>query len=508
MKRFFKSLFSRLTLTILALILQLGLYLVVPIVFGKYFPTVPIYAILSLLALVIVISVINSDMTVEGQLPLIILCLVAPIVGVAFCFMFLSTHMPRKIKKNGKQVKAMTEAKLKLTVQQTEDLKNVCGENYGQFNYIYKTTHMPAYLNTDVKFLNSGETFFEDLKKSLKQAESYIFMEYFIIERGKMWGEIQQILVEKVKAGVDVRLMYDDLGTMAKLPSNFAKRLCKLGIKCVKVNEYSSATSSIYNNRDHRKITVVDGKVGYMGGANLADEYINEVHPYGHWKDSAVRITGDAVKNLVCLFLQMYNIHTKQIDKFDDYFAKTEQAGNGVVCPFGDAPKYWFGDHIGENVFLNLIGQAKESIYITTPYLIIDGKLKSALINASCRGVKVKIVTPHIPDKKFIFKITRSSYKSLQDKGIEILEYDPGFIHAKQMLVDNQFAIVGTINFDYRSLIHHYECGVLMYNTNCIADIQKDFEQIFAQSVNMAGFKQNFFTRLMCALVKLFTPLL
>ena len=190
MKRFFKSLFSRLTLTILALILQLGLYLVVPIVFGKYFPTVPIYAILSLLALVIVISVINSDMTVEGQLPLIILCLVAPIVGVAFCFMFLSTHMPRKIKKNGKQVKAMTEAKLKLTVQQTEDLKNVCGENYGQFNYIYKTTHMPAYLNTDVKFLNSGETFFEDLKKSLKQAESYIFMEYSIIERGKMWGEI------------------------------------------------------------------------------------------------------------------------------------------------------------------------------------------------------------------------------------------------------------------------------------------------------------------------------
>ncbi|MGN0788200.1 MAG: phospholipase D-like domain-containing protein [Candidatus Onthoplasma sp.] len=508
MKRFFKCLFSRLTITILAIILQLCLYLVVPIVFGKYFPSAPIYTILAIFALILVIIIVNSDMTIEGQLPLIILCLIAPIVGIAFCFMFIATHMPRKIKKNGEQVKNMTKSELELSSQRIEKLKSICGEDYGQFDFIYNTTNLPAYTNTDVKFLNSGEKFFEDLKNSLKQANKYIFMEYFIIERGKMWSEIQHILVEKAKAGIDVRLMYDDLGTMAKLPSNFAKKLCKLGIKCVKVNEYSSATSSIYNNRDHRKITIIDGKVAYMGGINLADEYINEIHPYGHWKDSAVRLTGDAVKNAVCLFLQMYCIHTKQIDKFDDYFSENEQVGNGVVCPFGDGPKYWFGEHVSENVFLNLIGQAKESIYITTPYLIIDGKLKSALINASCRGVKIKIVTPHMPDKKFIFNITRSSYKSLQKNGIEILEYKPGFIHAKQMLVDNKFAIVGTINFDYRSLIHHYECGVLMYETECLKEIKNDFEEIFSQSINMSGFKQNVFTRLMCSLVKLFTPLL
>lgn len=508
MKRILKSVFSRLTLIIVAIILQIALYLVIPAVFGKYFPTVPIHTIMAIPALLIVIAIINSDMTVEGQLPLIILCLVAPIVGVVFCLMFVKTHMPRKIKKNGKIVKEITKQNLELTEQEKEKLKDYCGEDFGQFDYVYKTSNLPAYSNTDVEFLPTGEKFFEKLKLELSKAKTYIFMEYFIIDKGTMWAEIQQILEQKVKSGVEVRVMYDDLGTISKLPSNFAKKLKKLGIKCEKVNEYSSATSSIYNNRDHRKITVIDGKVGFMGGANLADEYINKIQPYGNWKDSAVCLKGDAVKNLVCLFLQMYDIQTKNIDNFEQYIQSEPCQANGVVCPFGDGPKYWYGEHIAENVLLNLIGQAKKYIYITTPYLIIDGKLKMALVNASNRGVDVKIVTPHIPDKKFIFKITRSSYKPLQDAGVKIFEYKPGFIHAKQMIVDDKFALVGTINLDYRSLIHHYECGVLMYKTDCLRDIKIDFDKLFEESVDMDGFKQNVFTKIMCALVKLFTPLL
>ena len=508
MKRFFKSVFSRLTFIIIAIILQLALYLVIPAVFGKYFPTVPIHTLMAVLALVIVIAIINSDMTIEGQLPLVILCLVAPIVGVIFCLMFVNLSMPRKIKKNGLAVKKISQDSLSLTEQQKEKLKQATGDDYGQFDYIYKTSNVPAYLNTNVEFLPSGEKFFEKLKKELKQAQKYIFMEYFIIEKGKMWIEIQQILVEKVKSGVEVRLMYDDLGTISKLPANFAKKLKKLGIKCEKVNEYSSATSSIYNNRDHRKITVIDGKVGFMGGANLADEYINEIHPYGYWKDSAVCINGEAVKNLVCLFLQMYDIQTKNVEDFGKYIQSNIEQTDGVVCPFGDGPKYWYGEHIAENVLLNMIGQAKNYIYITTPYLIIDAKLKIALINASNRGVDVRIVTPHIPDKKFIFKITRSSYRSLQNTGVKILEFEPGFVHAKQMIVDDKFALVGTINLDYRSLIHHYECGVLMYKTTCLKDIKQDFESMFSQCIDMTGFKQNAFTRIVCALVKLYTPLL
>lgn len=508
MKKILKSVFSRLTLIIIAIILQLALYLVVPIVFGKYFPAVPIYTITSILALIIVVIIINSDMTIEGQLPLIIMCIVAPFVGVAFCLMFVKPKMPKKIAKNGIAVIEQTKNCLKLTDSKIAELKTICGEDYGQFEHIYKASNMPAYINTDVEFLNSGERFFEKLKQELKQAKQYIFMEYFIIDKGEMWNEIQQILVDKVNSGVEVRLMYDDLGTISKLPSNFAKKLKKLGIKCEKVNEYSSATSSIYNNRDHRKITVIDGKVGFMGGANLADEYINKIQPYGHWKDSAVCIKGEAVKNLVCLFLQIYDIQTKSVELFDKFTQNTSTPTDGVVCPFGDGPTYWYGEHIAENVLLNLIARANDYIYITTPYLIIDAKLKSALVNASNRGVDVRIITPHVPDKKFIFKITRSSYRALQKAGVKILEYKPGFVHAKQMVVDDKFALVGTINLDYRSLIHHYECGALMYKTNCIKDIKQDFENMFTDCVDMTGFKQNVFTRMLCALVKLYTPLL
>lgn len=507
MKKILKMLFSRFIIIILAIILQLCLYIFFPLFLSASFPFVPVNLILSLLAIVLVISIINSRIIIEGQMPLIILCIISPIVGIAFCTIFLNVKMPKKVKKYANNTFNQIKNNLTLSDEQSLKLQEELGDVFGQFNYIYQTTLMPAYKNTHTTFFRLGEEFFEALLTELKRAEKYIFMEYFIIENGKMWNEIHEVLKEKVSYGVEVRVMYDDLGTIAKLPSNFAKKLKKEGIKCVKFNEYSSQTSALYNNRDHRKITVIDGKVGFIGGVNIADEYINETHPFGHWKDSAVKLEGDAVKNLLCMFLQQYDIQTKQTENFEDYFSNFQVEANGVVCPFGDGPKYVYGENIANNVYINMISQAKKYVYITTPYLIMDSKLKNALISASLRGVDVRIITPHIPDKKSIFLITRSSYIELMEKGVKIFEYTEGFIHSKQVLVDDELAVVGTINFDYRSLLHHYECGVLMYKTDCIADIKLDFEKILTTATSMQGYKQKFLTKIFCALAKLFTPL-
>lgn len=514
MKKFFQLLFSRFTLVVFAIILQLGLYIFLPIILNAFFPLVvnnaivPLNIIIAIISMFVVIWIINSDITIEGQLPLIILCIIMPLIGIVVCMVFVKVHVPRKIKKNLENTNREIAANNKLSEEELKALSEVAGEDFGQFKYIYNTTNFAPYQNSSVKFLDSGEKFLSNLLQDLKNAKKYIFMEYFIVERGKMWQQIYDVLLQKTKEGVEVRLMYDDLGTMAKLPSNFAKKLKKQGIKCVKFNEYSSATSALYNNRDHRKITVIDGKVGYIGGINIADEYANYISPYGVWKDSAVRLQGEGVKSLVCLFLQLYDIQTKQTENFSQYFSKSKTKGNGLVCPFGDGPKYFYKEHIGENVYLNMINSAKKYIYISTPYLIIDSKIKAALISASKRGVDVRIVTPHIPDKKVILAITRSHYKNLSEAGVKIFEFEKGFIHSKQVLVDDKLACVGTINFDYRSLIHHYECGMLMQNTKCLVDIKKDFEKIFKTAINMAYYKQNAFVRLMCALLKLFFPLL
>ena len=507
MKKCLKLIFSRFTLICLALLMQLVLYIVLPIFLSESFSLVPVNIVLSIIALIIVLAIVNSDMIIEGQLPLIILCIMMPIAGIAFCLLFLKIKIPKKVKKYSEYTFNQFSKNIQISSDVQKILTNECKDASGVFNYIYKTTGFVPCQNTNTEFFACGEDFLSSLLKDLSNAQKYIFMEYFIIERGKMWSQIYSILEQKVKSGVEVRIIYDDLGTISRLPSNFAKKLRNAGIKCVKFNEYSYTTSSVYNNRDHRKITVIDGKVGYMGGINISDEYINEVHPYGTWKDSAVRLEGLAVNSLVCMFLQLYDIQTKMGEEFNKYIASHENEAKGLVCPFGDGPKYFYGDYVAENLYINLIGQAKESVLITTPYLIIDSKLKNALINASKRGVDVKIITPHIPDKRIIFMITRSSYKELQTNGIKIFEYKEGFIHAKQVLVDNEFAVVGTVNFDYRSFVHHYECGVLMYKSACIQDIHNDFDCILTTAVDMSGYKQNIFTKLFCVLVKLFTPL-
>lgn len=516
MRKFFKIIFNRSTLVIIAILLQLGLSFILPYVIAHYYEIsfsrvfVPVDVVFTIIAIIVLIRLINSDMTIEGQLTWSIVLLIFPVFGVIIYFIFVRKRPPRRHKKYYKKVKKEIEQYQVKYKEEDNYLKSQLGEYYGQFEYIYSATGLKTYENTEVKYLKLGEIFFEELLNELNKAERYIFMEYFVIERGKMWNKILAVLRKKVKAGVEVRVMYDDLGTIYKLPNNYAKQLNKMGIKCVKFNSFVPIMSAVHNNRDHRKMTIIDGKIGFISGLNIADEYINLVSPYGHWKDTGVKIVGDAVKNMLLMFLQLYEVQNQKIEDFSQYFPKevTTIKHSGFVCPYGDGPKYVYNDNVAENVYLNMINQAKNYIWITTPYLIIDSQLRDALCRASKRGVDVRIITPHIPDKKFIFALTRSNYKPLKEAGVKIYEYVKGFIHAKQVLCDDNIAVVGTINFDYRSLLHHFECGVLMYKTDCLKSMKADFEHLFTLTIDMKNYSQNPFMRLMCAIIKLFTPLL
>ncbi len=516
MKKFFKLIFGRMPLILFAFILQVTITIILPLALTYYYPNVfgNLFYLLnmaySVMGIVLTIYLINSDMPNEAQLAWAIILLFFPILGISMYFLFVRRKPHRKHRKLYESVAVETKKYTKKSAEEDENLRAALGDKFGQFQYIYNATDMKAFQNTSVKYLKLGEVFCTELINELKQAKNYIFMEYFIIDEGKLWDSILNILKQKVQEGVEVRVMYDDLGTMNKLPSNYHKKLTKAGIKCVRFNAFGPIVSASHNNRDHRKITIIDGNVGFVSGLNLADEYVNLTHPFGHWKDTGIKLVGDAVKNLVIMFLQLYDVQNQKLEDFSTYFYKgeNEQKANGLVCPYGDGPKYFYNEYVASNVYLNLINQAKKYVWITTPYLIIDNKLTNALTSAARRGVDVRIITPHVPDKKIIFSITRSSYHALQKAGVKIFEYAKGFIHSKQVLCDDELGILGTINFDYRSLLHHYECGVLMYQTDCLADMKADFENLFEFSINMEGFKQKALTRMFCSVMKLFTPLL
>lgn len=515
MRKFLKIVFSRMTLVALAIVAQLLLSTTLPYFLNYFYPQifgklyVQIDIAVNLIGLIMLVVVINSKMIVEGKMVWVILFLMFPLFTLVIYRMFVWKKAPKKHRKYYEKVKNQVKEINKKNAVENAELRDKLGKYYGQFEYIYNTNNLKTYENSRVKFLSTGEVFYQELLEELNNAKSYIFMEYFIIERGHMWNNILEILKQKVAQGVEVRVMYDDLGTIHKLPNNYPKKLKKLGIKSVKFNSFIPIMSALHNNRDHRKITIIDGKVGFVSGLNLADEYVNIVKPFGYWKDTGVKISGEAVKSLLMMFLQLYNVQTQNVEDYQKYINDIKQVkSSGFVCPFGDGPRYFDEDNVALNVYLNMINQAERYVWITTPYLIMDSKLTNALCSAAQRGVDVRIITPHIPDKKYIFTLTRSSYKSLKEAGVKIFEYEKGFVHSKQLICDDCLAIVGTINLDYRSLLHHYECGVLMYNVDCLHDIKRDFEQMFSVSINMKDFKQNPFLRLYCAIIKVFTPML
>lgn len=500
-----KFLFSRFSLIVFSFVINIVFLVLAIEKWGNYYKWISM--LLIVFAVLAFFHMLRKNQPPEFKVLWLMIFMVFPLFGIVLYILIGNSHPPKR------QIKAMENVAKQFAQKQGElndkvEHKNLLGYD-GIDDYLVNATNTFAY-RADVKFFDLGEKYFESLVSDLKNAKNFIFMEYFIINYGKIWDGIYEILCQKVREGVDVRVVYDDIGCAGKLKSNFAKQLRKSGIKCEVFNPFLPFISGIYNNRDHRKIVVIDGEVAYTGGCNVSDEYANIMPKYGHWKDTAIRITGNSVNNFTMLFLQIYLACTKKNEDVSKFVVSDKnESGDAYVHAFATGPSPYSDQLVGENTFINMISMAKHKVYITSPYLIIDSTLTNILCITARKGVDVRIVTPHIPDKKIVFGMTRESYKQLLQAGVKIYEYTPGFIHAKQILVDDKVAFVGTINLDYRSLIHHFECGAVVFGGRAVDDIKSDFDNLFevGQQQNSTTIKTNPIKRLVNLLLLTFRPL-
>lgn len=473
---------------------------------------VPYFYILAFVtAFLVELKIISCDDNPEYKVPWMICVLCLPIVGFMLYFLFYSRKLKRKYIKRLSELKSMSYEKDNIEILETLEKFDIYASSQARMLCNISETHV--FTNTKQKYFSSGEEYYVSLLSDLEKAEKFIYMEYFIIEEGKFWNSILDILKRKVASGVEVKVVFDDIGCMNTLPGNYAKILKKkYGIDATPFSRLKGSADSEFNNRNHRKITVVDGRIGYTGGINIADEYINERKRFGHWKDAGIRLEGEGVWELTRLFLIDYGINVKKkIEPSQDLYPKCPGIqDSGIVVPFGDGPKPIYDRSVGKSVIQNMLNTAKKYMYITTPYLIIDNDLCTSIENAVLRGVDVRIILPHIPDKKIIFLMSRSYYHRLMKVGVKIYEYAEGFVHAKTYVADDEYAMVGTINLDYRSLVHHFENGIWMYKCSCIGDIKKDIDETLKKSMQVtpAMLKTNGFVKIFGALVRLFAPML
>lgn len=475
MKKLFKLVTHRVVLGGLLILIQLIFIVQLVTAFEEYFYLA--YSICGILSFTVVLHIVNRNDNPGYKIAWIIPILLFPIFGGLFYLLFGGNKISERSKRKMKKIEYKLLSNLKQDEKIFEEIKKDSIEAYTQMNYIYQNSISPVYKNTYTKYFKIGEEYYEALLEELKKAKHYIFMEYFIVSDGIMWQSILDILKEKVEEGVDVRFIYDDLGCW-NLSYNYYEELNKYGIKAVPFNKFKPVLTTKMNNRDHRKITVIDGHTGFTGGINLADEYINKLPRFGHWKDNGIMLKGDAVWSLTVMFLSIWDFSKGEKENYDKYqpsIHKEEKLKtSGYVQPYGDSPLD--NEAVGETVYMNLINRANNYIYITTPYLILDNEMVNALSIAAKSGVDVRIITPGIPDKKTVNEVTKAYYDILIENGVKIYEYVKGFIHAKTFIVDDKYATVGTVNLDYRSLYLHFECGVLLYKTDSIKDIKEDYE--------------------------------
>ena len=507
--KFLRILFSKWGISALLLILQIAAIALIIAFLNEYFY---IFQIVSwVIGIAVVLVVVNRKENPEYKIPWLFLVLALPIFGVLFYLLFASTKISKKDRKLYEEAyKAL--APFEDDKQRDEEAYAAMGENYqGLARYLKAVSGLGGTTHNDIKYYPVGELMWEDMLEALRGAKKFILMEYFIVDPGKMWDSIHEILVQKAKEGVEVHLVYDDVGTVTMLPSGYYKTLRAEGIDAHKFNPFRPIVSGIYNNRDHRKIMVIDGEVGFTGGINLGDEYINQNDRLGHWKDTGIRVKGRVVNTLSTLFFFNYIAASKKNLDYAKYMNPNPESceQEGVIVPFGDGPRPIFDEQVGEANYIHIISRANKYFYITTPYLIIDHRFTQALKEAAMRGVDVRIITPHIPDKKMVFSITRGSYAGLRAAGVKIYEYTPGFVHAKMCIADDVVAFIGTINMDFRSLTHHYECGAVIYNHPCLKDMNDDFAHMFEVSQYIDdSFKLSFGAKLANVLLALFRVML
>ncbi len=468
--------------------------------------------ILTLASVVTVLYIVAKEDKTSYKMTWVVLILSFPLFGGFMYSLFHYQSSTKRFEKyiNNSDGKVKQLALLPETAYQTaiEQLP----EQISQIKYLQKFANFPIYSNTKVTYLTPGETKFKYLLEALENARKYIFLEYFIIQEGLMWNKVLDILKRKVKEGVLVRVIYDDMGCFFTLPVDYCKQLRNFGIECTIFNPFRPVLTVRQNNRDHRKIAVIDGKIAFTGGINLADEYINAVEKHGHWKDASIMLEGKAAWSLTLIFLQMWELCTHIDEDYNIYYPWKKKdcdiETKGFVQPYADSPIDT--EHVGENVYLKIINNAKKYIYINTPYLIVDESVLDALCLAAKSGVDIKIVTPHCWDKWLVHMTTRSYYRQLLDAGIEIYEYTNGFMHSKTFVSDDIISTVGTTNLDFRSLYLHFECGTVLYNDSAVFSVRDDFMQTLSlcHKISKEDCKTNVFFKLFQDILHLFAPLM
>lgn len=548
------ALFSRVGIMLLLLLGQVLVLLGIFKWFNNFLPHMLGGAVLFNVCMVLYL--INSTIDPTAKITWLIVIMMFPVFGALLFWYTQSEVGHRAVKKRLEDILAVTNGKLKQDEETFSALEKESPDEAALARYFQRSGCFPVYADTKVTYFPLGEDKFAEMLAQLRQAEHYIFMEYFIVDEGLMWGRILEILAQKAKEGVDVKVMYDGTCEFSTLPYNYPEKLQKLGIQCKMFSPMSPFLSTHYNYRDHRKILVIDGHTAFTGGVNLADEYINRIEKYGHWKDTAVMLKGEAAQSFALMFLQMWGV-TERLPEFERYLdmsneliaenpeaesaAEEMKAGNsgkdpkaesaakesetlavtktqdvsalakenGYVIPFGDCPLD--ANKVGERVYMDILNRAVRYVHIMTPYLILDGEMETALKFAAEKGVDVRLILPGIPDKAAPYALAKTHYKSLLASGVKIYEYTPGFVHAKVFVSDDCRAVVGTINLDYRSLYHHFECAAYMYRTDCIADIEADFQKtlekcqlVTAETIR----KEKKSRKVVGAVMKVFSPLL
>ena len=507
MKKVLYILFHRSVFVALALLVQIAALAIVVVSFSS---TALFYWGCIALSVAAALAIVGSRMEPGYKIAWLLLILPFPIFGGVFYLLIGGGYIPKRTQKRMQGMLEKSAQTLKDDFK-ADDLLPLGGDAAGQASYLERRAACPAYTNTETEYFPLGDEVFPRMLDELEKAEKYIFLEYFIIQPGVFWDSILAILERKAAQGVEVRVLYDDFGCMFTLPRDYNETLNKKGIQCRVFNRLTPVMSLRLNNRDHRKLLIIDGKVGFTGGFNLADEYINVCERFGHWKDSAILLEGDAVWSMTVMFLTMWDNIADWDEDFERFRppASPVRPWTGYVQPYTDTPLD--REAVGQSVYLNMISKAKNYIYITTPYLIVDVATNTALCNAAKSGVDVRIITPHIPDKRYVFEVTRAHYQPLLEAGVQIYEYTPGFIHAKNFVVDDRFATVGTVNLDYRSLFLHFEDGVWLCEAPCIRDIRKDFEATLKVSelYSLRRFKHlNILLQLYRSILRVFAPLM
>ena len=510
MRNILKVIFGRVLFTVLCLLIQLVWLIGLVWKLNQYY--VWFSAVFDIIALIVVLRINAKSDFSAARLVWTIVILALPVFGICLYLMFGRTGLTKRTRAIYEKVQKRFACEL----SQDENVLGALKENniyiHNQEYYIQSSSGYPVYQNTDVSYYPQAEAALEALLEDLGNAREFIFMEYFAVEDTQAFHRIEEVLLRKISEGVEVRFIYDDFGSIGYVKPEFMRRLNRQGIQCRIFNPLVPFLYIFMNHRDHRKITVIDNRISYSGGFNLADEYFNITHPYGHWKDTGIRLEGDAVRSHTIMFLEMWNFIRDTDTAWDKYLtscAPFQSRQGGYVQPYSDTPL----DNVtlGENVYMNILKNATDYVYISTPYLIIDNEMQKELCMAAERGIDVRIITPGIPDKKLVFLLTQSYYTALIRSGVRIYQYTPGFIHAKGYVSDDQTAVVGTINMDYRSLYLHFECGVYLYGCDAVMDIKKDFCDIFPLCTEIGidyCQKRSVFVRCFQCILRLFAPLL